>query len=767
MKGRYFCLGVSAFALGILLGIFNIKIFTVIYLFGALSGIIMLVKRKVSTLILTLLFLVGGIYGIYTDNKTTDISKYADTPCSGEMFVTGIDNLDDKYVRVKATVTKIEDEKVREPVLFTIYGINDIDVNKKIMFENIKFRIPDDARNDGGFDYRRYLKSIGIYHTASAELKDLKASGTDGFVVLRFFRTLKQEFTRRCEKIWGDSYAAGIIPAILVGNDISIPDEIKDWFSGAGITHILVASGMHVAVIILIFSILLYPLRRKRRIYNLILWIGIICFAMLVGYTPSMTRAVSSFFIYYMARKLLRNADPVTILFEAMALVLVINPMSIYNLSFQLSFSAFFGLIMFTPHIIERIEWVWCLPLLILKMPKKILKVIFRVRSYLINGAAVSVSAQLGVLTFMIIAFGGSSIFTVLINIVISPFIPLIYGFGIGAVIFNIEPFVTVTRWLCDILVTLAKYTAEIPGNYMSFPESNIVNVAILCFVLACLLRCKVKKFTPFFESAVFICALTVMLSGTIVSYIPSGKAEVTFLNVEQGDCAVIRLAERKTVVIDTGTEDMCIGELIPYLKRKNIVKIDALIVSHKDLDHAGGVELLMQSMPIDRVVTSRFYEPETKIANSFDYEKGERFFVENAEFEILSPGKDYKNTNDNSLVVRMDFGKSSFLFTGDAGHDVEKDLENIDTDVLKVSHHGSKTASSEEFLKKVSPVYSVISVDKNNSYGHPDESVLKRLKNESEWVFRTDRDKTISITCDLSGNMKLTKRLKRIIINN
>lgn len=755
----------SAFALGILLGIFNIKIFTVIYLLGALSGIIMLVKRKLSPLIFALLFLVGGIYGIYTDNKTTDISNYADTPCSGEMFVTEIDQLDEKHVRVKATVTKINDEKVRESVLFTIYGINDIDVNKKISFENIKFRVPDDARNDGGFNYRRYLKSIGIRHIASANVNDLKASGSDRFVVLRFFRTLKQEFTRRCEKIWGDSSASGIIPAILVGNDISIPDETKDWFSGAGITHILVASGMHVAVIILIFSILLFPLREKRRLYNLILWAALICFAILVGYTPSMTRAVSTFFIYYIARKLLRSADPVTILFEAMALVLAINPMSIYNLSFQLSFSAVFGLIMFTPHIIERIEWLWQLPLFILKLPRKILKVILKLRNYLINGAAVSASALLGVLPFMIIAFGGSSIFTVLINIVISPFIPLIYGFGIGAVIFNIEPLVTVTRWLCDILVTLAKYTAEIPGNYMSFPESNIVNVAILCFVLACLLRCKVKKFTPFFEPAVFICAMAVMLSAPIISYVPQNKAEVTFLNVEQGDCAIIRMADHKTVIVDTGTESMCINELLPYLERKNILKIDALIISHGDNDHSGGAELLTTLMPVDRVVTSRFYEPEVPIANCFKYEKGEKFSIGSAGFEILSPDKDYNNDNDNSLVVRMDFGKSSFLFTGDAGEDVEKDLENIDADVLKVSHHGAKTASGEEFLKKVSPKYSVISVDKNNSYGHPDETVLKRLKNESEQVFRTDRDKTITITADLNGNLKLTKRLKRFII--
>ena len=767
MKRRYLCVGVASFVTGVIMGTTDVRMLIIAFVVLAGLGRSMLLKKKMSILIFAFLLLAGGLYGHYADNKTTPLDKYIQTPCEGELFVTDIESLGEYSVVVKAEVTKVGNEKINEPILFTIFGITDIDVNKRIKFENLKFRIPEDARNDGGFDYRRYLKSQGIYHIASAKVENLKASGDDGFVVLKFFRTLKQKFARRCEKVWGESYATGIIPAILTGNDILLDGEIKDLFSGAGITHILVASGMHVAVVILIFSIILYPLRGRRKLHELLLGAAIVCFALLVGYTPSIVRVLSSLFIYYLARKLLRSADPVTVLFEAMMVIIVINPMSIYGLSFQLSFSAVFGIIMFTPHITERFNWFLNAPCWVFKLPPKVVKKIFAVRNFIINAAAVSVSAQLGVLPFMVIAFGGSSVFAVLINIIIALIIPLIYGFGITAVIFNIEPFVAVTKWLCDALVDMARFTIQIPGNYMSFPQSNIIVGAITCFVLACLLRCKVKKFTPFFEPMVLVCAIVVLIACPLTTYIPQNKAEVTFLNVGQGDCAIVRLADNKTVVIDTGTINMCLNELVPFLDRKNITKIDMLIVSHEDIDHAGGVQLLSESVLIDKVVTSKFYDSEIKNTNHLKCEKGEKFDVGNAKFEILSPDRNYKNDNNNSLVVRMDFGESSFLFMGDAGDEVEKEMKNVDADVLKVSHHGAKSASSEEFLQKVSPEYSVISVDKDNTYGHPDENVLKRLENVSDAVFRTDRDKTITITADLEGNLNLTKRLQASIINN
>lgn len=758
MKRRYLCLGVGAFALGIVIFDWNMLAFCLVWAIMLFWGVALLFKRKTAILVYAFLLLTGGLYGNYFNTKNSPLDKYADNPCSGEMYVTDIDHFDKEraYITVRAVVTKVNDEKINEPVLLSIYGISDIKVNTVIHFGELKFKIPETARNDGGFDYNRFLKSKGIYYTASADVNDLKASGTDGFFIMKFFRTLKQQFAKRCERVFGESYAKGIIPAILTGNDIYVSKEVKDVFADAGITHILVASGLHVSIVVLIASFLLFPFRKKRWIYDLLLGVFIVCFALLVGYTPSIIRAVASFFIYFIARKLLRSADPITILFEAMAIILIVNPLSIYNLSFQLSFSAVFGILVFTSHIAERLSWFVPLPRFLGLLSEKLFKGILRGSNMATSAAAVSVSAQLGVLPFMVNSFGGMAIFTIFVNIIISFIIPVLYGVGIVAVICNLEPFVTLTKWICTLIFKMAEITVSIPGNNMQLPKNFVVTLAVTLFVAACLLRCKVPKFKPFFEPCVYSCTAVIVASCLIVSYIPSNMAKVTFLNVGHGDCAVIRLSNNKTIVVDTGTENMCDFEVIPYLERQNIGKIDYLFLSHGDDDHAGGAKILAENIKVDTVVTGQAYQYQVENANHRIVKKGDKIKVENACFEILYAPDAAKNDNDSSVVMRMDFGKSSFLFTGDITKNAEPLVDNVDTDVLKVSHHGAKNASTGEFLKRVSPMYSVISLQKNNTYNHPDEETLERLQKVSKKVLRTDRDKTITIFCDKNGNFRV-----------
>ena len=736
---------------------------------GFSAGTVLLFKKRISFIIMAVLFLIGGFYGNYENSKYSPLEKYASETCSGRMYVTDIDSFDDEYnfIRVKAVVTDVNNENVKEPILLTIYGISHIDVNTVIHFEKMKFEFPPEARNDGGFNYNKYLKSKGIRFTASEDVKNLRASGTDGFLPLKLFRTLKQKFTQRCKRVLGDNDAAGIIPAILVGSDVLLSKDIRDLFSEAGITHILVASGMHVVVILSLFSIVFFPLRKKRWLYELLLGLSVICFAMIVGYTPSMARSVIALFIYFAAKKMLRSADSVTVLFEAMAVILIINPLSIYDLSFQLSFSAVFGIIIFTQHLAERFYWLVNLPKLILNIPSKAAEPVSRAVMGGINAAAVSASAQMGVLPFVMGAFGGMGILALFTNVMISLIVPFVYGFGICAVALNIEPFVTGTKWLCDILIRMAEITTKVPGNYVQLPESDIVTLAIICFVAVCLLRCKVEKFKPFFEPAIYICTAVVAVSCMVISYVPKNEAEVTFLNVDNGDCAIIRLADNKTVVVDTGTESMCDFEVIPYLKRRNIDKIDYLFLSHNDSDHMGGTGLLAEELKVEQVITGGANNCNIENAEHRIVQKGDKINIGKACFEILYAPVEAKNDNDSSVVMRMDFGESSFLFTGDMSKKVEQLIEKVDADVLKVSHHGAKSASTEEFLKRVSPKFSVISVEKNNRYGQPDAETLKRLCAQSYMVFRTDRDKTITITANLNGTLELTKRLKRTIIND
>lgn len=772
LKGRYFCVATGVFATGIVFFGCPFYLFWITFAVMALLGAGFVIKsRKVYFIILALMFLVGGMYGNYTENcyKTSALYEYTQKPCSGKFLVTEIDARYENSVRVRAKVIQIEDKKVSEPILFTIYNLSDVKVNTIVEFSELKFKIPDGARNRGGFDYNRYLKSKGIYFTAAATREDLSAKGEGGFLLFKYCRALKQQIDYRCANVFGKSNAAQMMPALLVGNDVSLSDQINDLFSMAGITHILVASGMHVAVVLIICSILLYPFRKNRYLYNIITSVVVLLFAIIVGLHPSIIRAVVAYFMYLIARNTLRCADSVTVLFEAMFVILLINPLSIYNLSFLLSFGSVFGIITLSPHIIK---WLTCFvytPNMIVRFvnlfPKSAGEWITNTSKYItrmaVSAAAVSIAAQIGVFPIMVKAFNGSAIMSLFINVGISLLIPFVYILGIAALITGLEPYVTLAKCMCDILVKGAEITAKIPGNIMSFASSNLITVGCTLLAISVFLRCKVKNFKKWFDISVAICCVMVLTGACVSFYIPKDKVMVEFLNVEQGDCVVIRTKD-KAVMIDTGTQSMCSLEVVSYLKREGIEKLDALILSHSDSDHSGGAELLNSSVKIEEVFTNIWFDPNLDGVKRTIVKSGDEFCVGDACFLVLSPDKEanFSSDNDSSLVIRMDFGESSFLFTGDAGSDIENNLENVDVDVLKVSHHGAKSASTEEFLKKVSPEFSVISVDKDNSYGHPDKDVLKRLEGLSGEVLRTDRDYTITFMADKTGEISLTKGL-------
>ncbi|MBQ2897149.1 MAG: DNA internalization-related competence protein ComEC/Rec2 [Clostridia bacterium] len=760
MRRRYLCIAVSMFAAGILCFGAPFNLFWIIFGVFMLLGVVLLIKsKKVFLIILSVMFLTGGLYGNYTQNayKKSPLYEYTQKPCRGKMFVEEIETKSKDYVTVKATVTLVDDKKVNETIRFTIFDLSDIRVNTVIYFDELKFQIPDIQRNRGGFNYNKYLKSKGIYFTASASRSNLRAMGSDGFFILRHLRTLKQQIDYRAQEVFGESYAMQIMPAILVGNDISLSDEINDLFSVAGLTHILVASGMHVAAVIAICAILFYPLRKRRLIYNILSITALLMFGGIVGLQPSIVRAITAYIIYFIARNTLKSADRLTVLFEAMLVILLINPMNIYNLSFLLSFGAVFGIIIFTPHIIRCAGWFFYASSV--RTAKYNASRLF---DMIITAAAICISAQIGVLPILIWAVNGTAVLSLFVNVVVSLATPLLYAFGVIALITNTQPFVMITEFLCDSLVKGAKITAMIPGNNISLPQSDLITACAILFVVFLILRCKTDWFKKLFEPCVYICVLFALLGCVLSSYIPENKAMVTFLNVNQGDCAIIRIHSNKTIVIDTGTENMCEYELISYLKRAGIGKIDALILSHGDNDHSGGAKILTESVKVEKIITSKFFDPEIEGVLHTALNRGDEFDIGKAHFTVISPDENgkYSDKNDSSLVLRMDFGESSFLFTGDISTEVENTLTNIDADVLKVSHHGSKSSSGENFLKEVSPEFSVVSVDKDNSYGHPDSKVIERLLNLPCQVLRTDKDYTITFVADVNGEFSLTKGL-------
>jgi len=263
---------------------------------------------------------------------------------------------------------------------------------------------------------------------------------------------------------------------------------------------------------------------------------------------------------------------------------------------------------------------------------------------------------------------------------------------------------------------------------------------------------------------AVIILAVTYFIGERMIK-IPEGELQVHFIDVGQGDSALL-ITNEGTVLIDCGTRDA--GYTVASYVKDRTDTVDYLILTHPHEDHIGGAVAVFDAVKVknvimpDRVADTATFDRlldsiEKSSADVISAVSGDKYNVGDLSMTILSPDDPdkYEDTNNVSIVLKADFGRCSFMFTGDAETLVEEDIMksslplSLKCDVLKVSHHGSSTSSSVDFLKRVSPEIAVISCGEDNSYGHPHREVIHRLEDMGARTFRTDRDGTVVITCD------------------
>lgn len=241
------------------------------------------------------------------------------------------------------------------------------------------------------------------------------------------------------------------------------------------------------------------------------------------------------------------------------------------------------------------------------------------------------------------------------------------------------------------------------------------------------------------------------------------GELVVSYMDVGQGDATLIRKGDFH-MLIDAGKNEKG-TTVVEFLKNAGVTELDVLVGTHPDSDHIGGLDDVLEQIPVETL-----YLPEaTKETKSYrDVEETLRLidkqaqmpeigreyvYDQNVRIRFLGPQKEYSDANDHSLVVQLAYGRNRFLFMGDAEEQAEKDMlakrYDLECDVLKVGHHGSYTATSDDFLRAADPVYAVISCGQDNSYGHPHAEVLARLEKEDVQIFRTDTMGTIQAVSD------------------
>ena len=670
-----------------------------------------------KTFLLSLIFLVFILtwYQVFLKN---DNSKF-----SNEEEITGL------IKSKKVTNNKITLElKSKENIIINYYVDTYDELNKlnDTLYEGIiitahgTLNQPSNNTIPNAFNYKKYLKSKKIYYTFKADA--LEVVGQNSNIYYQF----KHWLSKRIESIDDTGY----IKAFVLGSKSEIDEDIFKTYQNNGITHLFAISGMHIS---LFSSILLFLLKKihlkDNQAYPIIL-LFLLGYTFLVSFTASVVRAFTLVLLLYLNKRLKLGIKTTKTFIYTILLILLLNPFFILDIGFLYSSLTSFGLILFSNY---------------LKTSNKVLAIL-----------RVSLIALLFSLPITINNFYEYNFLSILANTVIVPLVStIIYPLSLITLIFPF--FHPILKFFITILESISTILNSITWFKIILPKMPYFLIISYYFIIYFLFITKKKRYVIF---------LITLLLGYKLSFNFDNNFYVYYLDVGQGDSIVlISPRSRKATLIDTGgkksvsynefppNEYHVSNNVITFLKSINISKINTLITTHGDYDHMGESLNIVNNFKVGDVILNCGFlnglEQElitlldkkhikySKCINQLDISPIKLYF--------LNSGK-YDNENDNSNVIYLKYDGIKFLFMGDASTVVEQDLlskYNLkDINFLKIGHHGSKTSSSKEFIEEINPNYSIISVGKNNRYGHPNKEVLENLKDSN--IYRTDIDGSI-----------------------
>ena len=612
-----------------------------------------------------------------------------------------------------------------------------------------------EIRNPGEFDYNKYLNSLGISGTLNitgAKNINLLSDESDFFksAIFSIRKFLDSEI-----KSLHNEQTSSLLKGLLLADRSEIDYVTKTQFINAGVIHVLAVSGLHVGFIAIIFLFLFGRLNIYLR--SILTITGLLLFMLITGMPPSVFRATLMAVVIIIAFLFNRSTNLFNSLALAALIILVINPDELFNPGFQLSFSAVIGIaLLYSPFE---------------KFINK-LRLNSRVLRYIILFMAVSLSAQIGTLPFTLTYFGKLSVIALIANLFVIPIIAIIVGLGIFTLIINsFLPFIGIYFAAANDLVTKILFLiVEISGSadfsYISVRNFSLYDSLLFysfLFFLLYSLKSINRKVVKFAVLTLVVVNFFFLSSLDNSDLFKDGKLSVFAIDVGQGDAILVKFPEGTTALIDAGnvTPSFDNGErvILPLLEYLGIDKIDYGFVSHIDSDHYAGFISL-----VNAVVIKKIFKPEidSTLVKDVKFEKylrkesvpieyykrgilkidGARIYVLNN--ESISKNQEF-STNNKSGVLKIVYGRTSFLFTGDIERKVEKIYASnyktfLDADVLKAAHHGSNTSSSSAFLNYVTPEMSIISAGILNKFKHPSEEVVKRLENFGSEIYRTDK---------------------------
>lgn len=542
------------------------------------------------------------------------------------------------------------------------------------------------------------------------------------------------------------SDTAGFAKALLLGDRTDIDYATNTSFKVSGISHIIAVSGLHVSIL---FG-LIYFLSGKRRFLTFCAGFPVLLlFAAIVGFTPSVTRAAVMQIMMMLSMLLKREYDAPTELAFSALIMLVWNPLVIASVSFQLSFACMAGIFLFAEPIRN-----WLQDNKRLGSPRN------GFEKGLISSVSISLSAS--VLTTPLVAFyfGTVSLIAPLTNLLTLWVITFIfYGVMAAAALCCVNlgaaaAVGAVISWPIRYVLGISKTLAAFPLAAVYTKSVYVVAWLIFAYVLLGLyLSMKEKKAALFSGLVLATLCLSLGLSWA-EPLMDNGR--MTMLDVGQGQ-AILLQSGGKTFLVDCGGDydDDAADITAETLISQGISRLDGIILTHYDRDHAGGVENLLRRIRADVILAPHSFD-ENGVLAKLRALAGDAvqtvpedtvLAFEDVKITLFAP-ESYNSGNESSMCILFQAGNYDILITGDRGIDGERLLLRHDlpaVEVLVVGHHGSKHSTSEALLEAVQPAYAFISVSESNSYGHPSQEVLDRLREFGCMIFRTDEDGTVT----------------------
>lgn len=561
---------------------------------------------------------------------------------------------------------------------------------------------------------------------------------------------IRQGIAEKIEQLFaGDT--APFAKALFLGDRSAIDYETNTAFKVSGISHIIAVSGLHISIL---FSVIFVIAGRKPRITALLGIPVLLLFAAVTGFTPSVTRACIMQILIILSELVLREYDPPTSLSVAVLVMLICNPIAVTSVSLQLSVGCMIGIFLFS----ERLHrWV-CSWKCWSDWHGKNFRV--RFRNWIASSISITLSSMFVTMPLIAYYFGCISLIGVVTNLltlwVVSwIFCGIILVCAIGFIWYQGGSLIAyVISWMIRYVLAVAKVLSTIPLAAVYLKSTFVVAWLILCYVLifGFLLW---KKRRPF----ILVTALTSsLMTALILSWIVpvTAKSQVTILDVGQGQSIILQ-SEGRTFLVDCGGDDPeeAADEASETLLSMGIYRLDGLILTHYDQDHSGGIPYLLSRIKADSVYIPMFAEEEDSQQTILSAAGNASILVQqdtllewaDCSLEIFAPVS-HSGDNESGLSVLFCGENCDILITGDMGINAENKLlleKNIpQLTALVAGHHGSPYSTGDGLLSMTDPQYVFISVGLDNSYGHPSEEVLERIKQHGCSILRTDLDGTI-----------------------